>query len=153
MFRVLLLISCAATVLTACSSNDKKDPLLEEAAQYHNEATQIQKMVEPQIEQIDSLKTRLANQPQPAAKATIVRLDSLKKAFEDWEANRVEVPGMPHEHHHEHGKHEHHHHTDATLKDLPADQMRDLQREARDQIRQIQQRTEASLKPVESLGQ
>lgn len=47
---------------------------------------------------------------------------------------------MEHEHHHDHGKHEHHHHTDATLKDLPADQMRDLQREVLANIKAMQTR-------------
>ncbi|GAB3271137.1 hypothetical protein GCM10027347_42230 [Larkinella harenae] len=141
----LLLSVALISLLAACSSSEKKDPLLVEAAQYHNDATQVQKLVEPKIDQIDSLRSLLANRNEPAAVATAASLDSLKKAFEQWEENLVEVPGMPHEHHHEHGKHEHHHHADATLKDLPADQMRNLQRETLDNIRQIQERTESAL--------
>ena len=151
MFRMFFFISAAAFICAACSSTDKKDPLLEEAARFHTEAIKIQAAVEPQIEQIDSLKTLLANRPEPAAKATFATLDSLKKAFEEWEKNLVEVPGMPHEHHHGHGKHEHHHHADGTLKNLPADQMRDLQRETWNNIQQIQQRTNASFKQAQSL--
>lgn len=153
MFRISLFISTAAFVGAACSSSDQKDPVLEEAARFHNEATEIQATVEPRIGQIDSIKTLLANRPQPAAQATMATLDSLKKAFEEWEKNLVEVPGMPHEHHHESGKHKHHHHTDATLKDLPADQMRDLQRETRDNIRRIQDRTETVIKQAQHLVQ
>lgn len=142
----LVCILLLSSYFSACSSSDKKDPLLEEAARYHNEATEIQEVVEPQIDRIDSLKTVLATQKSPNAQATATTLDSLKTAFEGWEENLVEVPGMPHNHTHEHGKHEHHHHADATLKDLPADQMRDLQRETLNNIRQIQTRLQAVTK-------
>ncbi|WP_080054237.1 hypothetical protein [Spirosoma aerolatum] len=138
---VLLLTAC----LSACSSSDKKDPLMEEAAGYHQQATEIQETVEPKIEQIDSLKKVILAQKLPDAPARVATLDSLKTAFEEWEENLVEVPGMPHEHHH-HGEGEHHHHHDATLKDLPADQMRDLQRETLNNIRQIEARLTAVMK-------
>ncbi|TAE33608.1 MAG: hypothetical protein EAZ91_02240 [Cytophagales bacterium] len=134
--------------LTACSSSDKKDPILEEAAQFHNQATEVQAAVEPKIEQIDSLKTVLTAQKTPVNAARIATLDSLKTAFEEWEKNLVEVPGMPHDHKHDHGKGEHkHNHADATLKDLPTEQMRDLQRETLNNIKQIQVRLEAVSKP------
>ena len=131
--------------LTACSSSDKKDPMLEEAARYHQKATEIQAVVESQIEQIDSLKAVYSARKTLLGQATVVTLDSLKTAFETWEENLVEVPGMPHNHSHrtggpEHGDHAHHKHADATLNDLPADQMRDLQREMLTNIRQIQTR-------------
>lgn len=138
--------------LSACSSADKKDPLLVEAAQYHQQATEVQELVEPQIDRIDSLKTMLTVRKSPDIRATVTMLDSLKTAFDIWEENLVEVPGMPHTHSHrnggpEHGKHGHHQHADATLKDLPADQMRDLQREMLNNIRQIQARLDAVTKP------
>lgn len=132
--------------LVACSSADKKDPLLVEAARYHQQATEIQVVVEPQMERIDSLKTALTVQKTPTTATRIATLDSLKSAFDEWEENLVEVPGMPHNHTHhtsgpEHG--EHHHHADATLNGLPAGQMRDLQRETLNNIRQIQERLNA----------
>lgn len=130
----------------ACSPSGKKDPLLAEAAQYHQQATEIQALVEPQIERIDSLKTLLATQKTNTAQARAQTLDSLKTAFSDWEENLVEVPGMPHNHTHEHGNH--HHHTDATFKDLPAEQMRDLQRETLKAIQQIQTRLNAVTKSI-----
>lgn len=141
----------AATLLLAgCQTKEaKKDPLLDEAARYHTEATRIQQVLEPQIDRIDSLRTVLSARPDPAAKAASATLDSLKKAFESWEANLVEVPGMPHDHAHDHAGHNHeHHHHDNTLKDLPADQMRDLQRELRDNIRQLQQRYDQVLRQI-----
>ncbi|PRY34627.1 hypothetical protein CLV58_11620 [Spirosoma oryzae] len=140
----LVAFGLALSRLKDCSSSsDKHDPLLDEAARYHNEATVIQATLEPRVDQIDSLKTVLTEQSLPANAARIATLDSIKTAFEAWEENLVEVPGMSHEHDHTHGKHEHHHHTDATLKDLPADQMRDLQRETLNSIRQLQDRFDA----------
>lgn len=139
LFSPLLLTAC----LAACSSSDQKASLLVEAATYHQQATEIQAVVEPQIEQIDSLKTALAAQNVTGTAAKTATLDSLKAAFETWEENLIEVPGRPHNHRHEHGDHSHHHHADATLKDLPADQMRDLQREILSNIRQIQDRLNA----------
>ncbi len=142
----LSLLALATTcLLTHCQSTNQKDPLLEEAARYHNEATEIQAVLEPKIEQIDSLKTVLATKRTPDNAARIATLDSLKTAFEEWEENLVEVPGMPHEHNHGKGEHKHKH-ADATLKDLPADQMHDLQRETLNNIRQIQARLEVTLK-------
>ncbi|GAB3325407.1 hypothetical protein GCM10027299_23480 [Larkinella ripae] len=149
MLRFILLIALSTMLFIGCSTSEKKDPLLEEAARFHHEATQIQAAVEPKIEQIDSLKTALGGRPDPTAAAIGNTLDSLKKAYEHWEENLVEVPGMPHEHHH--GEHAHHHPADATLKDLPPGQMRDLQRETRDNIRQIQERTEAAFAQATTL--
>lgn len=131
-----------------CGASDTKDPLVEEAARYHTEATAVQATIEPQIEQIDSLKTVFMTLKSPTTAARITTLDSLKTAFEVWEENLVEVPGMPHNHRHrtrglEHGDHAHHKHEDATLNGLPADQMRDLQREMLNNIRQIQDRLNA----------
>lgn len=140
--RSSLFISLLMLTLSCSWSSDKKDPLLDEAARFHNEATQIQGVVEPKIEQIDSLKTVLLAQNSSTAQGRVATLDSLKKAFEEWEENLVEVPGMPHTHTHQHGKGGHKH-ADATLKDLPADQMRDLQRAMLTNINQIQSRLDA----------
>ncbi len=140
--RTLLVINLLALTVSCNQLSDKKDPLLEEAAQYHNQSTEIQAVVEPKIEQIDSLKSVLTAQKTPVSAARIATLDSLKTAFEEWEENLVEVPGMPHNHTHAHAKGGHKH-ADATLKDLPADQMRDLQRETLNNLRQIQSRLDA----------
>lgn len=144
----LVCILLLSGYFSACSSSDKKDPLLEEAARYHTEATKIQAVVEPKIEQIDSLKAVFSSRKTPAAQRSVATLDSLKNAFEEWEENLIEVPGMPHNHTHDHGKGEHKHkHADATLKDLPADQMRDLQREMLATIKKMQARLDAVTKP------
>lgn len=132
--------------LAGCSSSDKKDPLLEEAARYHQQATEVQAALEPKIEQIDSLKAVLMGRKTPGASARVATLDSLKTAFEEWEENLVEVPGMPHNHAHDHGKGGHkHNHADATLKNLPTDQMRNLQREILNNINQMKTRLDAVL--------
>jgi hypothetical protein len=138
-----LFLLLGAGMLTFCGrsteSNEDKQ-LLAEAATYHQQATTIQAEVEPQIDQIDSLKAILVSRSTPAPKATLTTLDSLKTAFEEWEENLVEVPGMEHHEHH-HGDHKHEHHSDPLTKDLPPAQMRDLQREFLAAIKQIRQQT------------
>jgi hypothetical protein len=146
-----LLLLIYAGVLMSCgrsTESDEDKQLLAEASTYHQQATAIQGEVEPQIDQIDSLKTILNSRSTPATKATITTLDSLKTAFEEWEENLVEVPGMEHHEHHDHGKHEHHHHADPLMKDLPPAQMRDLQRELLNAIKQIQQRTNETMQQL-----
>jgi hypothetical protein len=92
-------------VLYACSSSDKKDLLLIEAARYHQPVTEIQVLVEPQIEQIDSLKLVPSAQKMPSAQVRATTLDSLKTAFGEWEKNLIEVVGIPHKHLHRTGGH------------------------------------------------
>lgn len=132
-------------LLTACSGKSDADKaLFDEAARYHTEATEIQEQVEPVIDQIDSVRTLLAKRTAPDAKATDQSLDSLKTAFEEWEENLVEVPGMKHAHHE--GEHHHHHHNhNNDAKDMSADQMRDLQREFLTNIKQIQTQTHQAM--------
>ncbi len=142
-----LIISLMTGTLLACSSSDQKDSLRKEAAHYHQLATEIQTVVESQLDQVDSLKILITARKNPNATAMISTLDSLKMAFTEWEENLVEVPGMPHSHAHEHGEH---HHTDATLKDLPADQMRDLQREILKSIQRIKNRLDTLTKSIRS---
>lgn len=146
-----LCISLLVLMISCGRSSDKKDLLLNEAARYHNEATRIQATLEPKIDRIDSLKLALVSRSGSNAQATTTILDSLKTAFGEWEGNVVEIPEMPHNHTHltgglDHGKHKHKH-ADATLRDLPADQMRDLQREMLINIKQIQSRLDAVIKP------
>lgn len=144
-FQSIVLPLILLWLAVACGpSSDKKDPLLLEAADYHNQAIGIMEVVEPQLDRIDSLKTVILASNTPAAKASVATLDSLKAAFSEWENNLVEVPGMPHDHSHEHGPHKH---ADATLNDLPANQMRDLQREMLSNIRRIQTRLDQVTKP------
>lgn len=139
--------------LIACSGKSEADKaLLDEAGRYHLEAIQIQEQVEPVIDQIDSVRTLLNKKTSPEAKATVQSLDSLKTAFEEWEENLVEVPGMKHEHHDSgEGKHHHHHHHNNDAKDMPADQLRDLQREFMVNIKQIQQQTQQAMDRAKSL--
>lgn len=75
--------------LTGCTSDEEKKEaaLLEEAARFHQEATDIQEKLEPEIDRIDSLKTVLMMQITPWAQQQVATLDSLKTAFETWESN------------------------------------------------------------------
>jgi len=141
--RLSILISLLVT--TACGSSSTTDKaLLDEAARYHLEAAAVQARTEPAIEQIDSLKQVLRQQS--GRPALIASLDSLQRAFAEWESNVVEPPGLA-DHPHEQpgtGKpghaHHHHDHTPNILTELPPDQMRDLQREMLAGIRQIDRR-------------
>ncbi|QHW01620.1 hypothetical protein GJR95_39475 [Spirosoma endbachense] len=140
-----------ALSLAACSGKtDADQSILNEAATFHNEAINVQEQVEPLIDEIDSVRTVLIKKMTPEAKITAQSLDSLKTAFEQWEENLVEVPGMKHEHHHEHDKGHHHHHNSDT-KDLPADQMRDLQQAFLTNIKQIQQQTQQAMEQAKSI--
>ncbi|GAB3999829.1 hypothetical protein GCM10028807_51160 [Spirosoma daeguense] len=151
-YAILAVLSIS---LAACSGKSDADKVvLDEAARYHNEAIEVQEQLEPMIDQVDSVKTLLASKSAVEAKTTTKSLDSLKTAFEEWEENLVEVPGMEHEHH-DHGKgehkHHHHHHNNNDTKDMPADQMRDLQRELLANIKQIQQQTQQAFEQAKSL--
>ncbi|GAB3886876.1 hypothetical protein [Spirosoma agri] len=144
--RTILLLGLVPSLIACSGKSDADKPLLDEAARYHTEATAVQEQLEPLIDQIDSVRTLLVKKTSPAAKRTTQSLDSLKTAFEEWEENLVEVPGMKHEHH-EHGTGEHHHHhaNNNDTKDLPAIQMRDLQREFLTNIKQISVQTRQAL--------
>ncbi|MBD2756491.1 hypothetical protein IC230_26620 [Spirosoma sp. BT704] len=139
--------------LIGCSGQSDADKaLLDEAGRYHMEAIDIQEQVEPVIDRIDSVRTLLAKKTSPEAKAAGQSLDSLKTAFEEWEENLVEVPGLKHDHHeHGEGKHHHHHHHNNDTKDMPADQLRDLQQAFLANIRQIQQQTQQAMERANRL--
>ncbi|UHG89881.1 hypothetical protein [Spirosoma oryzicola] len=147
-----LTFACLLLAFAACSDKSAADkPLLDEAAKYHNEAIEVQEQVEPLVDQVDSVRTLLVKKATPEAKSTAQSLDSLKTAFEAWEENLVEVPGMKHEHHeHSSGKHHHHNHNNDA-KDMSADQMRDLQREFLTNIKAIQTQTQQGMDRAKSL--
>lgn len=137
--KTLTLTLLLSIVFFSCS--DKKDPKLEEAAKLHNEATEIQATIEPQIEGADSLITVLNEKKKTLTDAaaiahidsTTATLEALSKSLEDWEGNLIEVPGMPHA---EHGD-EHHHHEHKKAPDMSPDQMLQVQQEIKKGIEKI----------------
>ena len=126
-------------LLFSCS--EKKDPKLIEAAKLHNEATEIQATLEAQVEGIDSLISILNDKKKTIENAGVIAhidsvaaaLGTVSKNMEDWEANLIEVPGMPHAE----PAGEHHHHEHKKAPDMSADQMLQVQQEIKKGIEKI----------------
>lgn len=137
--RTFAIVLISLFTIMAC--NEAKDPKLAEAAQLHNEATQMQAGIEQQIEGIDSLKNILTEKRKTLTDAAaLARIDSTTAALtsvavsmEEWENNLIEVPGMAHEHH----EGEHHHHEHKKAPDMSADQMLQVQKEIKKGIEKI----------------
>ena len=137
--KTLSLTLFLSFLLFSCS--EKKDPKLIEAAKLHNEASEIQATLEPQIEGIDSLIVVLNDKKKTIKNAKVIaHIDSVtaalgvvSKNMADWEANLIEVPGMPHAE--QTGEHHHHEHKKAP--DMSADQMLQVQQEIKKGIEKI----------------
>jgi D-alanyl-D-alanine carboxypeptidase len=135
----LSLALLAAVALTACG--EKKDPMLEEAGRIHNEASEIQASIEPQVENIDSLQNLLAEKKKTLTDpAMIAKVDSVSaalgaitKSFEAWESNIIEVPGLEHKH----AEGEHHHHDHKPAPNVTSEQLVELQKEMKTNIEKI----------------
>jgi allophanate hydrolase subunit 1 len=146
-------ILTVSLIVVACA--DKKDPNIEAAIKIHNEASAIAAGIETQIEAIDSLQTLLIEKKKtlgnaaPAAASidsTVAALAAVATAFESWEQNIIEVPGMVHddsagEHHHDHKPAPH----------VTSAQMLEIQKEMKANIEKIKSdftRAEAMLNAV-----
>ena len=119
---ITLLIALAAT---GCSSGEKRDPVLKEAAAVHNEAVAI----------VSELKEYLA-------KDSIHAQDSIRawqREIEAWENELIEVAGNDK---HDHSKHVHGH---SAVPDITPEQMLAAQLEMKKQIESIRTRIEISL--------
>ena len=122
---VMLVLS---QLMIDCSAPRKKDTLLIEAAQVHNQALALSKQLEEQLDQ-------LANVP-------ACRKDSLeawRAAIEKWKNNLVEVPGNESHENHEHAHHDH----GKQLPELTSDQMLSIQKELKSQLDVIKSRINA----------
>ncbi|TAF23250.1 MAG: hypothetical protein EAZ70_13200 [Runella slithyformis] len=130
-------------VMSALACADKKDPKLEEAGKIHNEAHEIGEALEAQIEDIDSLKIVLADKKKTITDAaalarldsTSAALESVQKAFAEWEDNIVGVPGL--EHKHAEGEAHNHKHEHKPTPDVTPDQMLEIQQEMKKNIEKI----------------
>ena len=132
---------CLGLALTACS--EKKDPKMEEAGKIHLEAMKIEETIAEEIETADSLENILVEKKKSLKDATtiasidstIAAINRTQAAFEEWEENLVEVPGLAHEHHH--GEGEEHHHDHKPAPDLSPDQMLEIQKATKANIEKI----------------
>jgi len=103
----------ALTFMAACQTKSGQDPILAEAYQLHLEALDLKKQIQPRLDSLIAVDS--------------MQYAPLGKAFQEWEASLVEVPGFEHAHDHSHG-HDHHHH-DAPPEVTP-EQMKAIQSES-----------------------
>lgn len=125
---------------TACRPAERANPLLEEAAAFHNEAISAATRVETRLDSLERAGTSIHRDS----------LRSLRLEIEAWEADVIEVPGFEHEEDHEQGHH-HHDHRHETPVSLTPDQMRDLQRVLLERIHGIEKRLTQQSKRHESI--
>jgi hypothetical protein len=105
----------------------KKDPLLEEAYQQHQEAALIRKEITRQVKQIEV----------GADSAMLSTINPIKAALQEWDEAWVEVPGFEHEHHHDHD-HDHDHHHPNTAPNLSAQEHLDLQKHLLEELKLLE---------------
>lgn len=145
-FSSILLIGLA--LLYACGGgtttskvDDKK--LLEEAAEIHNEAIKIDKVLQPRLKSLieKSNGLQVVGRPlTPDEQLTIRAIDQIRARYEYWDKNHIEVPGHEGAHDHDHD-HDHDHSHGASL-ELSATDMLSVQKEFRDSIIAIQKSIE-----------
>lgn len=119
----------------ACSKSPQDNSTLVEANKIHLEAIKIQEEIEDKITTLDSLKNTINNP------ATILKIDSSKKLFEEWKESVLEVEGFEHE------EHEHHHHHKETPK-MSDELMLDYQRNTQKAIIELNAEFEKLLKEI-----
>lgn len=109
-------------ILASCSSNDKTDPLLQEAFAIHQEAMKLHKDVKAELEKGDLLEADR---------------NKLESRLSGWNERIVEVPGFEHDHHHDHDHDHDHDHGPATK--VTPEHMLAIQQESLDSIKSINQ--------------
>lgn len=135
-------------VLIACQSEPKQDPVLLEAAKVHEQAFVAHAEVEAKLLIMDQLVKQLegmladetadiSDEKVASIKEELGNMDSLRNEITVWESSMVEVPGMPHNHKEGDDHHHHHNATDEKLKDLPSDQILEIQQELKAKIEAI----------------
>ena len=121
--HTILLSLCLAVLLSACSGENKQDPLLEEAFDIHQQAMEVNKEVRAQLQTL------------PESDPFVKRL---RDRQQNWSDNLVEVPGFEHEHHHDHGHDHDHDHDHGPTTEVTPEHMLAIQQEFLDSIRAIQ---------------
>jgi len=119
-----ILIILSILFIAACGAK-KEDPVIAEAIAVHEEAIQL-------FHELKGLLKELEQNEHIAAEA----IASIKIALQEWEENLVEVPGFAHAHDHDAHAHHHHHHDQQKLK-ISAEEMLALQKELRENIKQL----------------
>ena len=150
-----LLILLGFLSMVACQSSTP-DQALQEAADLHNKAIQVEKKVKPQMDQLSQLKNALAVQQRTLTESEQSFVDyvtQIETLYRYWEENHVEVPGYGHEGHDHHDHAHDHDHDHGPALELSSEDMLIVQREFRDSILQIEKYTQTALGMFENIAQ
>ena len=111
-----------AVILAAGCGSHPTDPQLEQAFQFHQQAIDVNKAIQEQLQSADQYDPKT---------------NALRQRLAVWEENLVEVPGFEHEHDHGGAHHHHHHHNSGP--EVTPEHMLNIQKEFLDSIRAIQE--------------
>lgn len=143
-----ILILTGGFIIIACSSQPEgENKVLAKANKIHLESELIQAQIEPEMEQIDSLKNLLRAKKTNKADSLVKNLTKLKNDFEDWEKNFFPVPDFEQTHE----EHDHRHHSHAPPPELPADKMLEVQHEIKANIEGIQKALNKTLVEIKTV--
>ncbi len=127
--------------LTACISSQENN-LNEESFRLHEEALEAGKSAKEKI-------SLIAVEVQTETDSSLIdSLKSLQKAFEDWNASIVEVPGYEHDHQH----HDHHEHDHSTSPDLTPKMVFEIQSTIKRNAESLDKRAEQLLASFKMSG-
>lgn len=149
---VFTLLIASVLLLCACGGS-AEHKTLHEAADIHMEAFKIKKELDPKIEQLVQISNGILVQGRELTPKEIKftkDVELLSVQFQYWDKNHLEVPGFEHEGH-DHSGHDHeHNHDHSTPFNLPADDILIIQKEFRDSIIRMQQKTDYLLQRIEN---
>jgi hypothetical protein len=136
------LFSTALLLTHSCQrGNSADDRLLSEAAALHEEAMQIDRQLQPQLENLIQEGNSIQIQGRALTPEEMQRVDAInavRRSYEWFEENHIEVPGHDHDHDHDdHAGHDHGHGPGLELS--PADMLA-VQQEFLDSIKSIRAR-------------
>ena len=139
-YKILGQFTVIALLLFSCATSGTKDPLLEEAFSYHQEAMAVHDSV---VLKLKILGQRIADMPESDSLVAEFQnsKEEIERNFEQWDEALVPVPGyeVAHDHVHDHD------HGQNDLKDLPAEKVLELQKELKMEITRIQDQANALL--------
>ena len=143
-FTILLLTSFACQR----QSDNASDKLLEEAAQIHMNAVEVEKKIKSSISQIEQERNQINIQGRaltPEEIQRVAQIESILASYDWFKDNHVEVPGAEHDHDHHDHDHDHDHDHGPGLELEPKDMLL-VQQEFLDTILSIQKRIDLVLK-------
>ncbi len=133
----------------ACSSGEKTNPLLEEAASLYEQALSEEEAFQPLLNSLEQQYNRLSVQGRAltsAEQSFLENVSTLQARYAQWREDRIEVPGFGHAHHH-HDGHEHEHTHGKKMPEATPEHMLNIQRESLEGVLAMKAEAEALLKP------